>query len=327
MPGLMRASVLSTNDFSADSYSLTFALGDETFTNAVFWSTVSSALIEIGAVSSPGSDACYQTLITGNADTIEIDLIRRTVGVEGRDLSSRLVDSYRQQDFVNQTASEIAATIAVSQGLIPVVSPTVGIIGRYYGDGFTRLSLGQFSRSQSDWDLIVQLARENDFDTFVQGSSFYFQPTNGFSGSPIPVAPQDVQRMRIHRNLGVSAGIAAQVQSWNSQDMMAYHGASYGDGLNNEVGQERINQRFLFLGRNFTPTQASEYASRCLSELSRLANVLTFEMPWDMAFAPRATLLLLNSGTAFDATFKIEAVERVFSSTTGSTQLVRAIWS
>ena len=85
-----------------------------------------------------------QTLITGMVDTIHVDPIHGTVGIDGRDMSASLIDSYRQQDFVNHTASEIVTSIAQSHGLQPVVTSTQGITGRYYNDGYTKLSIGQF---------------------------------------------------------------------------------------------------------------------------------------------------------------------------------------
>ena len=50
MPGLLRASIATTNCFSADTYSLTFAIGGPE--NIAFWSTISSAYLEVTAVAS-----------------------------------------------------------------------------------------------------------------------------------------------------------------------------------------------------------------------------------------------------------------------------------
>ena len=48
MPGLLRASVATTNCFAADTYSITFAMGGSG--NIAFWSMVSSAYLEVTAV-------------------------------------------------------------------------------------------------------------------------------------------------------------------------------------------------------------------------------------------------------------------------------------
>jgi hypothetical protein len=318
--GLIRASIATTNTFSADTYSLTFASRD-----VAFWSLVASASIEVTAVVASAYGAEYRTLITGLADTIHIDPVRGIIAVEGRDYSSSMVDSYRQQDFVNQTAAEIVGTIAASHGLQPIVWPTVGIIGRYYSDGYTKLSLGQFSRLQSDWDLVVHLARQNGFDVFVQNRSLYFQPSSPSTSAPIPVFLQDLRSARLERNLNIAAGTPARVQSWNSQNMAAYSSDGPGNALLPPADDARSSLPFLFSGSNYTSRQVTESAERYASELTRLGTVLVLDMPWDFAFTPRATCVLLNTGSTFDTTYQIETVERHYSSTSGSDQVVRAI--
>ena len=257
-------------------------------------------------------------------DTIQVDPLQGTVGVEGRDLSSVMIDSYRQQDFVNQTASEIVATVALYHGLQPVVTPTTGNIGRYYSDGYTKLSLGQFSRLQSDWDLVVQLARQNEFDVFVEGKSIYFQPTSGDIIAPVPVSLWDVQSARLERNLGITSSTVAKVLSWNSQNMAAYDSDSSAGGAIANPGSTATSLPFLFSGSNYTSQQVTDAAQCYTAELKRLSTVLHLNMPWDLSLSPRATILLNGSDSCFDTFYRIDSVERHFSSTSGSTQSVRA---
>jgi hypothetical protein len=322
IPGLLRASITSTNCFSADSYSLTFAINTGGPEDITFWSLVPAALVEVRAVTSNTYGPRYQSLITGMADSVHIDPVRGTIGIEGRDLSASMIDSYRQQDFVNQTASEIVATIASYHSLEPVVVPTVGNIGRYYADGFTKVSLGQFSRFRSDWDLVVQLARQNDYDIFVEDSSLYFQPSSTSFIVPLPVSLHDVHSLRIERNLGVSNAVAAKVQSWNSQNMTAYHGDNAGGTA---VGADQAGALpFLFSASNYTAQQVTDAAQQYATELTRLGTVLSLDMPWDLSFVPRSTCLLMDTNSAFDAVYRIDSVERLYSSTSGSRQLIRA---
>jgi hypothetical protein len=320
MPGLLRASVSTTNCFDADTYSITFIMGGSG--NIAFWSMVSSAYLEVTAVVSSAGGPTYQSLITGMADTVHVDPIQGTVGVEGRDLSSSMIDSYRQQDFVNQTASGIVSSIAQYHNLQPVVTATSGDIGRYYSDGYTKLSLGQFSRLQSDWDLVVQLARENDFDVFVEGELLYFQPSSLSASAPIPMLLQDVQSARVERNLSINAAAAARVQSWNSQNMAAYDSGSGGPTGNQ--GSSTPNLPFLFSGANYTSRQVTDSANRYTAELGRLSTVLNLDMPWDLSLSPRATILLNDTNSLFDTTYLIDSIERHYSPTSGSKQLVRA---
>jgi hypothetical protein len=324
--GLLRASIATTNAFAADTFSLTFALGPEASGDMVFWSSVSSASITATAVSAQNYGLTYFDLVTGMIDTIHVNPIQRMVGVEGRDLSSSLINAYHQQDFVNQTASEIVTTIAQYHSLRPVVTATVGNIGRYYTDGYTKLSLGQFSTLQSDWDLVVQLARQSSFDVFVQGRSLFFQPTIQYSATPLFLDVRDVKSMRIERNLDLGASPTATVQSWNSQNMAAYRSNNLEDGTADKVPPSSgAASPFLFSASNYNSEQVNNLAARYAAELARLTTVLELEMPWDLSLAPRTTIFLTGTNSSFDAAYQIDGIERHYSSISGSTQTLRAV--
>ena len=317
---LLRASIVATNSFSADTFALTFAIGGLGQEAIDFWSSVTVETVEIGTVETSLYGVEYTPLMTGMADMVQIDPIRGVAMVEGRDLSGRLVDSYRQQDFVNQTASEIVSVVAGYHGLDPVVTPTKNSVGRYYADGYTKLSLGQFSRSQSDWDLVVQLAREVEFDVFVQGTSLYFRPSTVQAGAPIPVALRDVQSLCVDRNINLAINSTAQVQSWNSRDMAAYSSSS------NQIspGPGGPSLPFLFSGANYTSEQAADVMRQFTAELGRLATVLRFEMPWDLALTPRSMIAVTGTGSVIDSVYRVETVERRLNASTGSEQTVHA---
>jgi hypothetical protein len=284
--GLLHASIVTSNCFSSDSYTLTFAIGPWPLGDILFWSSLSAPYVEISVTTAYASTS--QNLISGMIDTVHVDPIQSTVAIEGRDLSSLMIDAYRQQDFVNQTASEVASTIALHHGLTPVITATTSSVGRYYGDGYTRLSLGQFSRLRSDWDLIVQLARENRFDVFVQGSSLFFQPTTSSDDTPVPIAFREVQTIRFERTLTIPSSTTARVQSWNSQNMMSYDSADPGNGTSAPQATSVTNgQPFLFSASNFTSQQVTDSAGRYAAELSRLGILLHIEMPWDLRVCPK----------------------------------------
>jgi hypothetical protein len=299
-------------------------MGSPPLGDIVFWSSLASAYVEIVPISQ--SHSASQSLISGMIDTLHLDPVMQTVTIEGRDLSSTLVDSYRQQDFVNQTASEVVSNIASYHGLTPIVTPTTGEVGRYYGDGYTRLSLGQFSRIRSDWDLVVQLARENSFDVFVQGASLFFQPPTFWNGLPVHIGLRDVKTLRFDRTLTIASSAAARVQSWNSQDMASYAINSAGDAIDAaQTAEASTIQPFLFSASNFTSQQVASAAGRYAAELNRLGTVAHIEMPWDLRLSARTTVLVDETNSLFDAIYKIESIERCHSSTSGSSQIVRAV--
>ena len=288
-----------------------------------FWSSLSSGYISISAAAAKGLPS--QDLISGMIDTLILDPIKCTVAIEGRDLSASMIDGYRQQDFVNQTASEVVSTIAAFHGLIPMVTATPGAVGRYYGDGYTRLSLGQFSRLRSDWDLVVQLARENSFDVFVQSETLYFQPGSTSEDLPTRLGFGDVKSMHFERALALAPSTTARVQSWNSQNMASYTGAGETTNSEQTLSAGPAVQPFLFSASNFTSQQVTNSAGQYTAELTRLGLVLRAEMPWNFALVPRSQVYIDDAGSGLDTIYQIDHVERHYSTTSGSTQKISAV--
>jgi len=315
MQGLLHAVFTGTNCFSSDTFSLTFAIGPAPLHGLEFWSTLTSAYVEVSVSVDAGTTTI--DVISGMVDNTTINPILKTVVIEGRDLSASLIDSYRQQDFVNQTASEVISTIAQYHGLTAIASKTNGNVGRYYVDGYTRLSLGQFSRLRSDWDLVVQLARENEFDAFVTGRSLYFQSIANRNEISVRIDKGDVQRMTVERALNIGAAASARVQSWNSQNMVGY----------NSGAQDIASggQTYLFSSPNFTSDQVTAAATRYASELVRLSTILNIDMPRDFSYSPRTEILLTGTNSSLDTTYIVDSVERHYDARSGSTQSIRAI--
>jgi hypothetical protein len=319
--GLIHVHLSSNNAFAADRYAVTFAMGPPPLRGIAFWSALVSAYVEISA--SSDSTPAETTLVTGMADSLAINPLAGTVSIEGRDLSAALVDTYRQKDFVNQTASEIVSAIAANHGLAGAVTPTTGSVGRFYADNHTRLSVGQFSRLRSDWDLIAQLARENGFDAYVQGTTLYFQPATIGSGSTRLLGPRDVTAVRWERTLALADSPSVRVQSWNSQNMASYF---VGPAPSLPVGgiTDGYSPSYLFSGSNLTSQQASESAQMYMTEISRLGTALHIEMPWDLTVSPRTVFLMRNVASAIDGTYRVESLDRTYNASTGSVQQMRA---
>jgi hypothetical protein len=322
--GLLHASIATSNCFSSDTFALTFAMGPPPLSDMTFWSVLPSTYVEINVSTADG--LTLQNLISGRIDTLLFDPIRTTVAIDGRDLSSLMIDAYRQQDFVNQTASEVVTAIALYHGFTPVVTETSGNVGRYYGDGYTRLSLGQFSRLRSDWDLLVQLARESSFDVFVRNATLFFQPSISANDVPVHIAFRDVKTMRFEQSLTIASNSTARVQSWNSQNMTSYDGNS--SGGNSDASQTSSvpnDKAFLFSASNFTSQQVTDSAGRYAAELSRLRTVLHIEMPWNLALSPRTIITIDETNSIFDTTYQIDSIERHYGTASGSTQTLRAV--
>lgn len=103
--------------------------------------------------------------------------------------------------------------------------------------------------------------------------------------------------------------------------MVSYQGTAPGEGTTpTQISSAGGNPPFLFSASNFTSQQVTDSAVRYATELSRLATVLHLDMPWDLALSPRLSLLLNDTNSAFDGAYRIDSIERHYSSTSGSIQ-------
>ncbi|HVZ09323.1 MAG TPA: hypothetical protein VHC04_15510 [Rhodopila sp.] len=264
------------------------------------------------------------SLIYGNIDKITIDPVLGVFSVEGRDLSALLIDSYVQQDFVNQTAAEVVFLLAGRYGLLAEVTPTEGLVGRYFADGYARLGLGDHSRFRSNWDLIVELAREQGFDVYVKDRTLYFGPALGSGSAPITLHLTDTIRTQFEYNTTLSTTPLVQIQTWDSQQLSAYKG--WGQGTSAEVtGLSADNTGYLFSQPNLTAAQADAKALMYSREISRLNTIARIEMPWNLNISPRGLISLIDTGTSFDGLYRVDCVERLFCTTSGSVQFVTAV--
>jgi phage protein D len=180
LPGVLATEVTSNNYYAADRFSVRLAISADP-QGLASWDarTASSIELQIGLGASG-----WTSLITGNIDSLSADPIAGTVQIEGRDLSSGLIEARTQEAFANQTASDVATILAGRHGLTAQATATTTPVGRYYSADHNRVTLDRFTRASTEWDLLVWLAQQENFDVFVTGTSLYFQPAQT---DPTPV--------------------------------------------------------------------------------------------------------------------------------------------
>jgi phage protein D len=324
LQGILAVTLTSTNSYSADCYTIVIHVGNSPLNNLEYWRVCTGGYIELSLAIQPGT--AMPLTISGYIDQIIIDQVGSTVSIEGRDLSALMIDSFQQQDFVNQSASEIVASVATRHGLGASVTPTTGFVGRFYGDGYTRVSLGQFSKIQSDWDLVAQLARENQFDAYVLLSTLYFAPQNVSMAPAATLSFQNTTALRIDRRLAASIQNNIRIQSWNSQSMASYIKGpavvQVGTFLTAPAG---VASPYLFSAPNLIQSQADADAVRYQSEVSRLQTVLEVEMPFNPSVRARSLIQITGISPSINGNYLVDFVETNYRASSGTTQRVSAI--
>ncbi len=313
LAGVIDAEISSIGHYAADRFQLRVALSANA---ASLWAQTPMA-IELRLSLGSG----WVSLVQGNVDRLDIDPIRHEVELEGRDLTASFIEARTQEAFVNQTSSEIATLLAGRHGLSANVTQTSVPVGRYYQSEHSSITLGQFARATTEWDLLIYLAQREGFEVWVQGSTLYFNPISIGSTIGVSLSPSDCIDLRLSRALTLARDISVVVKSWNSRQKHAFTETARQTSAS-ASGQPALT--YVYVMPNLTPADALARAQQILAELSQHERNVDITMPGELTLAPRAPVTLFNTGTDFDGTYEVASVTRRLSERGGFVQTVRA---
>ncbi|HUB10997.1 MAG TPA: hypothetical protein VMB34_03495 [Acetobacteraceae bacterium] len=324
--GAYQATVESNNHYGADTFSVAVALGLDPWADAAFWSSAVGLTFDIQASIDDG--ATFTSLLLGTADSISLDPITGDAHVRGRDFTAALIDTPTQETFANRTSSEIVTMLASRHSLTPVVAATTSLVGRFYESEHSTTTLNCSSRLTTEWDLLVYLAQQENFDLFIRGNSIYFQPVVPATQITQTIRPQDLIELRLERTLTLAREIQVTVKSWNTQQRSAFieqvNGTLATETASNSLFPSVAPQRYIVVRPNLTADKALVLAGQRLSELTRHERLVEFLMPGELDLAARDFVMLTGTGTEFDQGYYITTIARTFSTRTGFLQQVRA---
>ena len=323
--GAYEAEINSNNHYGANTFGVLVALGPDEWADAEFWSSETNMEVDVQLSTDGGRN--FTSLIQGMADMASLDPIEKEVHIQGRDLTAALIEAQSQETFANRTASEIATIFAGRHGLAPIVTATTTPVGRFYESDHEQVMLNSFSRATSEWDLLVSLAQQENFNVFVSGNSLYFQPI----ASPLAISrviePADAIELRLERALNLAGQVQVTVKSWNTQLQTGFTGQVSGTiaGRSSDMsyGNSPASQ-YVLIRPNLTPDKALAAATQCLSEITRHERTIEFSMPGDLVLAPGNVILLNGTRTDFDQAYYIDSIRRTFRVKTGFLQHVGA---
>jgi hypothetical protein len=317
------ARVESTNYYRPDHF--TIYLAADLRSPSGLYSSCQAAPSVYTILARLSSHSDYTQLFVGRADVWRSDYTARTIRISGRDLSAVLQDTPSSDSFLNRTSSEIAVILANRHALIPVVTPTYTLAGRYYSDNVSQTSFNQFSRTATEWDQLTFLARCEGFDVYVDGHSLFFQPPASDVLISDIIRPDDLIDLKLQHRLQLSSEVAVTVRSWNSQDSSTVLQSAISRRIDDPYGTA-VNgiQRYNLLKPNLTESEAATIASAKANEITRHEQCIEFVMPGELLLSSRGRFVLQGTQSTFDQIYEIDAVERTLSSTKGFVQTVRA---
>ena len=312
LPGVMDVDIHANAHLAADRFRIRAAMAPVDAATLLQPDTLIDLQISLGST--------LVSILVGEADSISMDVINNTLDIEGRDLTRRLLDAKTQETFANQTASEIATTLAARNSLAAAITATTTLAGRYYSAEHDRITLGQFSRSTTEWDLLTFLAAREGFEVFVAAQTLYFQPRSQ-SAPAITLRPQDCLSLSLEHSLTLARDIQVTVKSWNTRHQAAFTQTAKASA--NGTRASGPPQKIVVVRPNLSTDEALQLAQRILADLSGHERLVHAEIPGELNLTPRSQVALTGTGTDFDQNYYIAELDRSFSFGQGFTQRLR----
>lgn len=332
MKGLKSLEVENNNFYQADTFRATFTLsGQQSDRQLDWWAAQTSIKCELLA-GFPDNPVAYtksdlSSLITGQVDHVEIDLYRREVHLTGRDYVAQLIDAQTTEKFQNQTASQIAQTLAARHGLTAQVTATGTKAGSFY-----QIDHAQLTDRRTEWDLLTYLAQQEGMVVFVRGTTLHFQPPAQETDEPYvirytppgdnPIAKGNFMDLTLERALTLSQGLVVNVRTWNAKQKKGFT-VSY-PRKNSSTQSAKAPQQYWFTKAGYSTQQALAYAQQKYHELLAHEMKLRVDLPADATLTCQNVLRLEGTGSAFDQIYYPSRIKRRLNFTEGFRMTVEA---
>ena len=318
--------VTNASHFTADSYRVELAVsGLPKGLSPTYWADSQDDRISIAV--SLGAEK-PSPLIVGQVDDVDWDLTSTVITLTGRDLSAAFIDNKTAEKFQNQTASQIAQTLAIRRGLDSNVQATTTLAGTYY-----EIDHALTTQEETEWDLLVYLAEREGFDVWVSGTTLYFQPSPATTAPPYVMLASrnpdgtfvsNASQLRVSRSQTLARDVIVMVRSWNQKQQRAFTVTAKRSQAKKKQRSGGTAQTYSFIRPNLTRDQAQQFAEAKAEEITRHERVLNAELPGDSALTTRATVRLVGTGTDWDQLYYPDSVTRRLSMSEGYRMTLRA---
>jgi hypothetical protein len=278
-------------------------------------------------------------LVLGSADDLKLDIENTHILISGRDYVAYFQEKkvkatiYQAPDIdlasiQNLTSSQVVTQLATTNSLSSQVTNTTTQVGVIFQNNAALLN-----SLITEWDLIVFLARQENFDTFVIGSTLYFQPRSSTAlpyqitiavpyyttTASLPVT--NVEQITFTRNYRLAKNIIVNVSSWNINDKVTYNATAT---LIHKVTLPKDTQTYYFQFANLSQDQCKQKAQALLQEISQHEMTVNIRMPADNLVTPQSSIAVKGTGTIFDQSYYVKNITREMNFNGGFTMNIEA---
>lgn len=269
-----------------------------------------------------GAPAGPVSLIVGQVDDIEPELLSGKLAISGRDLSALLIDTKTSNKYPDHTSSDIVTQLAQQVGLSTNVTPTTTPAGQFADNAYASLS-----RSIPMWDIIVFLAQQEGFDAYVTGSTLYFGPPQAETdASPFSIfvgrdtagrVQSNARVLKLPRSLTLAQDISVTVLSHGVASAEVVKATATRAGKfavrSSASKAAQTEQSYVIRKPNLSQEQAQLLANSLLADITSHERVMEATMEGDESLSVRRQAKISGTGTSFDTSYFIDRITRTYS--------------
>lgn len=349
--GAYEADVQVNNRLQAARFSVSFACEvDEPDHDAKWWGEQKDVPVEVyvGFKENDG-EPDWTLLLSGTTDDIHYHPEQGVVRIEGRDLSSRLIDARTRETFTNKTYSEIVEILAGRHGMTADVTPaTTTKVGTYYQLEHDKLTADGFSKATTEWDLLVYLAKNENYSLRVDGTVIRSHPNEAVdTSSPyiiywkprpdIGIPPEmNAKTLDCSRSLTLAKDVRVTVKTFSSKKNRAFAavypqgGSSAGSAAaggkkgGSNLASKNPVQNYVFLRPGISEAAALQEAQRLHKEITAHERVINLTIAGEIEMGVDWIIQIDGTGTSWDQNYYVDEITRKISWDSGFEQTIRA---
>lgn len=261
------------------------------------------------------------TLIEGTLKNIRFDMIQRTIGVTGQDMSEDLHQIKSAEKWVNKSPSDIVSDLAQRVGLSAQIDKSTLKAGRILKDEYAKLT-----ENISYASVLQKMAELDGARWFVKGTTLHYvsqdNPSGVYSLNYSPPAPgksmvSDCLHLVIDYNVDAGSETQISTKAWHSRKKKMFQSTATVQGIG---GGQTIKAAYHI--PSFVQDQVKQFAKVKAQEMTRHAYHLEAECVGDTTIDV-AMALELTGTEFFDQQYQIDEIKHIFGMT-GYTMNIRA---
>ncbi|MDQ0124710.1 phage protein D [Pseudomonas lini] len=312
--------------YSADTFSVLLPMSDlpPPYDTIKWWGDQLSieVSISVGLIDQNVED--WRTLIIGTVDRLSVRPAKFEVYLDGRDYTSKLIDTKTNEKFANMTTSEVATLLAKRRGLKPVVTATKTQVG-----GITKWDHAHVTDERTEWDLLAYFAGLDGFQVYVTGNELHYEPAldpettdqylirwvePGALACPQSNTSDDIV---FERDLTLARGVTVQVISYkDGKTYNATYPTRSAKGIS--PGQSTSKRQVYVIKRNgLDQYAAQQLAQKIHKQITDHEMRMSCSMPGDNFLMPNTIVRQEGTGSGFDQLYYVDSVRRSLSFESG----------